>query len=508
MEPEEETLDTRGRNITLAVFGAIVVLITGLVINNYRIKASQIAAMRGYNVDQRVAAARAMMARGDVAEQIQGEPASVRMVAVRALEEVGDSEAAKKLIPLMKDSDHPVREFAIQALMQLGPAAALEAAVEALGDTDDNIKQGAERVCASFEGRAIDPLIGKLGTGSRVSAANALHAIASAKQAYKTEVVRKTIPFLDVPPPGREATYQSQYDEDTQNNAIALLDWQAAVEAVDPLIAKLNRRATRRAAVGALGRIGDPRATAPLLRLLPEDETLRVEIVLALGQIGSPEAVPDLVEHGLGGVSETVRQAAADALRRIGGPAVPTLINALKDANAYRRAGAASALGGMKDQPAAIQAAVLALSDPDEKVREAAARALGESGSAAVILALIRAFDDPSGRAAAEAARSAAAFGTRATGSLIAALADPRPAHVYWATEALLLIGPQAVRPLTAALQDAEPHIARWAAKLLGDLGDPSAVAALRRVAQSRQEPEVAYAARTALRRLGETGES
>ena len=266
----------------------------------------------------------------------------------------------------------------------------------------------------------------------------------------------------------------------------------------------LFRSATRRAAVGALGRIGDPQATWPLLRLLPVDETLRVEIVLALGRIGDPEAIPALIAHGLGGLSEAVRNAAADALRGMGAAAVPALIATLRDPDPNRRAGAAQALGGMRGEPQAIAAAVRALSDPHERVREAAAASLGESGSPAVLPALIRCFDDDSGRVAAAAARSASAFGAAAVPLLIEALADRRPAHLYWASQALTFIGRPAVEPLIEALGGPDPQVARYSAKLLGDLGDPRALAPLRERRERGGDPELLFAVNTALRRLGE----
>ena len=43
MSMDEEVLDSRGRNLTLIIFGAIAVLIIGLVWNNYRTKAGWIA---------------------------------------------------------------------------------------------------------------------------------------------------------------------------------------------------------------------------------------------------------------------------------------------------------------------------------------------------------------------------------------------------------------------------------------------------------------------------------
>src|SRR5262245_16333009 len=135
---DEELLDTRGRNITLAVVGVVVLVITLLVANNYRIKAGWIAAMKGHDEAARQRAADEMMGRGDVAEQLQGEPASVRAAAVRALAGLQTPKSAENLIPFMKDPDQPIRERAIQSVIGLGPTIALDRVVEkGFSDSDD-----------------------------------------------------------------------------------------------------------------------------------------------------------------------------------------------------------------------------------------------------------------------------------------------------------------------------------------------------------------------------------
>src|SRR5688572_6537209 len=86
---EDEALDSRGRNITLAIFGGIVLLIAALVFNNYRIKQDRIAGMKSTDPARQAVKALEMMRGatndGFVAEQLQGERPSVRMAAVRAL---------------------------------------------------------------------------------------------------------------------------------------------------------------------------------------------------------------------------------------------------------------------------------------------------------------------------------------------------------------------------------------------------------------------------------------
>lgn len=515
---EEEALDGRGRNATLIVIGAIVLLIAGLVVNSYRIKAGWLAAMKGDDAAARRKAATEMMARGDVAEQLQGEPPSVRAAAARSLAEVNSTKAAENLIPFLKDSDQPVRELAIQGLLAMGPAVSLTPVVEkAFADSDDNVKKGGIAVCKAFGKVAIVPCANKLATDSRRPAAEALVEIKNQDGSLRPAIVAAVLPFLGdqnpLDPPEANA-------EETLVQAIDALDRAGDESAVPGLLARLADPRTRRPAVGALGRKKDARAAAPLVQWLPRDATVRDEVVVALGQIAAPQAVVPLIELGLSSESNSVRGQAADALRKIGPPAIPALTAVVRQPLRYsarQRAGAAVALGGMREEdgtpaPAAVAAAVQALADRDATVRAAAAEALGTLGdraSPAVIDAIAARFTDadPSGQVQAAAARSLAAFRERAVPTLMAAFTSGDNARVYWATQALPLIGRLAVGPLVREVLEGNAANARRAAALLGDLGDPGSAAALRQaLARRTEDPEFRFAATTALQRLGAAG--
>ena len=93
-----------------------------------------------------------------------------------------------------------------------------------------------------------------------------------------------------------------------------------------------------------------------------------------------------------------VRETAADALARIGEPALPALIDTLHDPDHSIRAHAARALARMGPTAApAVPELIVALDDPDREVRQGAARALGQIGSDAedAVSALIKALKDP-----------------------------------------------------------------------------------------------------------------
>lgn len=98
-----------------------------------------------------------------------------------------------------------------------------------------------------------------------------------------------------------------------------------------------------------------------------------------------------------------IKETAVDALGRIGGNAVPTLISTLNDPNPRVRAEAARALARIGPEATeAVQPLIARLDDPDEEVRQAAARALGQVGPAAApaVPALISLIDAASSKPA------------------------------------------------------------------------------------------------------------
>jgi HEAT repeats len=81
----------------------------------------------------------------------------------------------------------------------------------------------------------------------------------------------------------------------------------------------------------------------------------------------------------------TMEQTTVDTLIRIGGPAVPALVNLLDGPDAGLRSEAVVALAriGPEAQPAVPRLIALVENDPDEAVRKNAVRALGQIGPGA-----------------------------------------------------------------------------------------------------------------------------
>jgi HEAT repeat protein len=92
----------------------------------------------------------------------------------------------------------------------------------------------------------------------------------------------------------------------------------------------------------------------------------------------------------------TMREAAAVALSRIGEPAVPALVEALKSPDPNIRQQAADTLARIGPAAAnAVPALTGLLEDPDPRVKKSAVRALGQIGPAAAtaVPSLMRALE-------------------------------------------------------------------------------------------------------------------
>jgi HEAT repeat protein len=206
-------------------------------------------------------------------------------------------------------------------------------------------------------------------------------------------------------------------DPNRRWDAVAALGAGGDSRAVPPLMRALEKDMKERtgiamAIIPALGQMGDERAVPLLLKALnklDEDWLGREAAARALGDIGSPKVVPDLIRTAwraetrnaaikalaaigdpratdvlLSALSEPeepeAREAAIAGLTYIGEPAVPALIDKLNTRREeypenHERALAAMILGRIGDRRA-VDPLTRALDDPNEEVRKSAETAL------------------------------------------------------------------------------------------------------------------------------------
>jgi HEAT repeat protein len=178
-----------------------------------------------------------------------------------------------------------------------------------------------------------------------------------------------------------------------------------------------------------------------------EDITAWQKAAQALGRLGTPAVEP--LCQALSHESHQVRSWSAEALGNLGDPrAVEALIAALTDSEYLVRANAAQALGIIGDQRALGPLDTVLATDQVEYVRDQSARALGRFPTQAVFERLLQVLQDPSTQVRRGAIVALVKTGgTQAMPTLVTLLADPEPCIRSAAALGLAKVGDYRVIP-------------------------------------------------------------
>lgn len=317
----------------------------------------------------------------------------------------------------------------------------------------------------------------------------------------------------------------------------------AVEEAFEGLLAALDdpSPSVRLLAIDALGQIGDPRAVGALVALLDDkDDDVREAAVDALGEIGEPalEALREAYiasdslrlrlavvaaavaigsEKAVGqlraaladpSTSEELRVAMLDAVQDLtGADSLPLLEVALADESKHVRREAVRSLRDV-DDPAATEALIALIDDPDDKIKSLAVRSLRErypalldrvgEGDLAALPALLAAWRAMGHKWRDEAdaiATSLVQMGKPLVKPLAATLRLDEPADDV--IEILARMGPEAqeaYEDLVALLDHPDPDTCSAAARALGALGNHAAIPVL--AARLSYDPEMSKSER------------
>ena len=227
-----------------------------------------------------------------------------------------------------------------------------------------------------------------------------------------------------------------------------------------------------------------------------------------------------------------IRRAAAAALAQLGSPeAIPALSQALADPDSEVRVEALRTLSVIDDERV-VDSLISALKDPESKVREVGSEALIRWTSPAVARRLVESLRSPVLRK--PVSELLARMGTSAVEPLVNILVDGYPELAPTVGDTLEQLvgrdvfierlgsmdpdvrlgavlalgamgGREAIEGLSQALSDPNEQIRIRAVRLLGELGDPAGMEAVRRTAQGDPVPDVVAAAEEALHRLQNT---
>lgn len=260
----------------------------------------------------------------------------------------------------------------------------------------------------------------------------------------------------------------------------------------------------RKAAVVALGRIGDARSVPALVEVLDEDAELVMAAADALAKIGDPRAFEALLAL-VGDPNAGVRQSVVGALNSLGAPQMPARVLPLLEDDDPNVRESAVKIAGYFGYRECVDLLLERCRDEDERVRRAAVESLPFLEDERATPALVRALkgETPKVRAAAAGAM-ALAEGAEVSAALIEALGDEDSWVRYFAARSLgRLQFAGGVGALAAlARDDKANHVRIAAVEALGGIGGETAFAAVRPLLKS-DEPDLARVAADALSRMG-----
>jgi HEAT repeat protein len=243
----------------------------------------------------------------------------------------------------------------------------------------------------------------------------------------------------------------------------------------------------RRAAVVALGRIGDRRATPMLAAALVREPSLLAEIAEALGRIGDARGFEPLLRL-LGHEELAVRQAAVTAVAALRHPGLATAMTRLLAASDGAVRESAARVVEAARCVECCEAVIAACDDASEAVRSAAVEALAVLADPRARPLVLRALAHGTGRVREAAARAlGSADGPGVGAALTHALTDANPWVRYFAARALghHRHAPAARTLASLATAAAMPHVAIAAVEALGAIGGPEACTTLAACAAS-----------------------
>ncbi|NUM48137.1 MAG: HEAT repeat domain-containing protein [Anaerolineales bacterium] len=333
-------------------------------------------------------------------EAVRHPDENTRQHAAAALGKLGAPEGIQAITTLLNETNWQMRVAAVQALGRIGTEGIILPLLSALRDTHPQVRDLAAKMLTHLPPEAGEILVSALNGADAWTRRHLARAMGEIGYAH-------AIPLLE---------NLALDDDDVQ---VRLSAAQALAVLHHPrgetvILRTLNAPSahTRTWAAIALGNIGNPKAVAPLLGNDPfprknggaDTRQLNQEMVTALKRVGLP-AVPPLLES-LGSPDRVRQETAFKALTEIGRDAVPGLLNALQTTDNPSIRQQVIRLLGLTGDPRAVEplaeilrrgapstftprGLVRSVVDPSAEARKLAADALGnfDGGGPALLAA-------------------------------------------------------------------------------------------------------------------------
>jgi HEAT repeat protein len=355
--------------------------------------------------------------------ELLNEKSEICRAAAEALGEIRDTATVHGLLKTLHNEYQRFDEYVGIALKKIG-SPAFFTLVEILSDKDSDTRKEAIKALGLMEdARAIPHLLEVLYDESywtRRAAANSLNMLYWQPPDDKSRVVyfialgrwQKCVAMGTAAVPGLIEGLKYKDWRVRKKAAIALGDIKdpTALPYLCNALCDVSI-SVKRAAVTALGEIGDAGAVRSLVDILKEkeqDSRLRQNAAIALGMIGNPNAVPSLLAN-LNDPKWYVRQDIVNALARIKDEsAVHALLGAQSDNHELVRIAIVRALGQFQDA-VATTGIIKFLADENKWVRKTAAEELGKLRTVAAVPDLLKLLYDDKKRVVRKAAKNALA---------------------------------------------------------------------------------------------------
>ncbi len=329
--------------------------------------------------------------------------------AIDAFFDKGGTDAAREILPFLKDRELGVRSHAMKRLVDLGPAA-VDLLIGALEDED--VRWLASGALINIGNDAVRKTVLALKHKNPVVRRNALFilrqlearaaapsiqaALADPDPSVQVQAIHTIAQF------GGEGSLRlvmSKVDSDHPSVRDAAIEslpkfGDEAIPSLKSLLSYGNIE-VRGGAIRALGTMGTKEALLYVRRILSDPSpVIRYYACVTLGETGDPSVLKDIAPR-LGDKDPNVREAASDVFARMADAGRPILFRLLREGNTVERISSATAIRKAKFRPA-MPLLMESMRDPSAEVRVSAVAALMTLGDPASIEGLVNGLQDPS----------------------------------------------------------------------------------------------------------------